>query len=557
MFRRLYISNYALIESVELTPGPGLTVITGETGAGKSILLGALSLLQGGRADARRIAANGRKTVVEGAFSTDVSGMRELLESHDLEWNDEELLLRREISSTGRSRAFVNDTPVSLQVMGEIAARLIDIHSQHHNLLIGDASFQLKVIDAIADNEAERTAYRDCYREYMKLHGRVAALKKRIAAGRENEEFIRFRLEHLHKLKPKAGEQAELERKQEILGDSAALSENLGIAVEALSGDGRSALGELRECRRVMQEVNTDLFEEPGEENGIMDRLESVMVELRDISDTLADWAARVHANPVLLDKIERRLQQIYEAQRRLKVADESGLLELQTTLESQLAAITGEDDELPALERELKELGASLKRCAEALTETRRRGADRFAEMLVETALPLAMPNIKFAVSLSAGKLTPEGRDVPSFLCSFNKNQELQSVSAVASGGEISRLMLCLKSIIAGRMELPVLVFDEVDTGVSGDVASRIGAMMRGIAASRQVIAITHLPQVATQGDVHYKVYKEDTADATHSHVLALEGEARVMETARMLSGAEVDEAAIQNARSLLKQKK
>lgn len=554
MFRKLLISNYALIEKVEVFPGPGLTIITGETGAGKSILLGALSLLQGVRADSRRLASAGRKIVVEGVFSTDVTGLRDMLEAADLEWNDDELILRREISPTGRSRAFINDTPVTTATLADVASRLLDIHSQHENLLISDSRFQLRVIDAIAANGPQRERYLLAYRDYKKLYNRVAELKKKIAASRENEEFIRFRLDQLHKLKPKAGEQAELERKQEILGDSAALSESLGAAVGLLSENDGAALHNLRELRRILQDVNTDLFGDEQGEGSIMSRLESVIVELRDISETLLGWMGSVHSNPALLEKVEHRLQLIYEAQHRLKVLDEQGLIDLQADLERQLAAITGDDGELPGLERQLKLQGINLKECAETLSRSRREAADRFAAMLVEAAIPLGMPNLKFAVSFSLGKLTPEGRDIPTFLCAFNKNQELQNVASVASGGEISRLMLCLKSIIAGKMELPTLIFDEVDTGVSGDIAARIGGMMREISANRQVIAITHLPQVAALGDIHYKVYKEDTEDATHSHLRRLDDEERVMETARMLSGAVIDEAAVLNARSLLK---
>lgn len=556
MLKRLDISNYALIENVEFTPGSGLTIITGETGAGKSILLGALSLLQGARADSRRLSAGGKKIVVEGAFTPEGEGLRRLLMENDLEWNDDELLLRREISTSGRSRAFINDTPVTTSLLAEVSARLIDVHSQHQNLLINDPRYQLRIIDAIAANGPEREAYLDAYREYSKLYARVAELKKKIASGRENEEFIRFRLEHLHKLKPKAGEQADLERKQEILSDSAAISENLCGALELISGDENSVLAKLRDSRRLLQDINTDLFEDTSEDGGLMSRLESVMVELRDIADTLMNWRGRVHSNPALLAKIEARLQRIYDAQHRLKVPDEQGLIDLQNDLERQLASLTGEDGELPELQQRLRASGVILKECAEALTESRRAAADRFSQMIVEAARPLGMNHLKFAVSLTAGKLTPEGRDVPTFLCSFNKNQELQSVASIASGGEISRLMLCLKSIVADKMELPTLIFDEVDTGVSGDVAARIGAMMRRISRSRQVLAITHLPQVAAQGDIHYKVYKEDTEDTTHSHIRILEGEDRVVETARMLAGAVVDEAAILNARSLLGRK-
>ena len=555
MFKRLYINNYALIDSAEIELEPGLSIITGEKGAGKTILLGALSLLLGARADVRRLAVTGRKIVVEGAFDTGGYDLRPLFDSHDLVWSDDELLLRREISPTGRSRAFVNDSPVTTAILGDIASRLVDIHSQHNNLLISDTRFQLGVLDSIAGNTVLRERYTATYREYVKLRSRVAEMKTRLAASRENEEFIRFRLDHLRKLKPKAGEQSELERMQEILGDSAAISDSLGGAAGLLSESDTSALSRLREARKLLQDVNLGLFASDGEmPDDIMGRLETVAIELKDIAETLSGWTEKVSANPALLDKVEKRLSALYETQRRFKVAGERELIELYADLERQLGAITGDDGELPELEEELRQMAVRLRQQAAELTESRREAAEVFSGLMVRAALPLGMANLKFAVAITPCKYTVEGCDLPVFKCAFNKNQEMQPVSSIASGGEISRLMLCLKSIVASRMQLPTLVFDEVDTGVSGDVAARIGAMMKEIAASRQVIAITHLPQVAVRGDVHFKVYKEDSADATHTRIMRLGEEERVMETARMLAGAVVDDAAIMNARSLLK---
>ncbi len=554
MLKRLHISNYALIDTLDIALGPGLTIITGETGAGKSILLGALSLLLGGRADSRKSGASEGKVVVEGVFAADGYGLKDIFEEQGLDW-EAELILRREISPSGRSRAFINDTPVTAGLLAQVASRLVDIHSQHQNLLIGARGFQLGVLDALADNEPQRHAYSAAFRSYVDLRRRIAAIRQETERNRENAEFIRFRLENLRKLKPHAGEQKELERRQEILSDSEAISESLASASSSLSGGDTGILSRLHELRFLLQSVNLSLFDsgEADPETSIPARIDSALIELTDISETLASYMDRVDSNPELLRKTEDRLSALYDAQRRFNVKDEQGLLDLYASLERQYASIGGDDSRLPEMEQELKAKGKELRRLAEELSATRRAAAETFALRLTEVARPLGMRNLKFSAIVTTGKLGLDGQDVPAFQCAFNKNQPLMPVERIASGGEISRLMLCLKAIVASRMNLPTIVFDEVDTGVSGDIAARMALLMKEISANIQVLAITHLPQVAAKGDTHFKVYKEDTADATHTHIVPLSDEERVLETARMLGGTTVDEAALLNARSLL----
>lgn len=554
MLKRLHISNYALIDTLDIALGPGLTIITGETGAGKSILLGALSLLLGARADSRKSGASEGKVVVEGVFAADGYGLKDIFEEQGLDW-EAELILRREISPSGRSRAFINDTPVTAGLLAQVASRLVDIHSQHQNLLIGARGFQLGVLDALADNEPQRHAYSAAFRSYVDLRRRIAAIRQETERNRENAEFIRFRLENLRKLKPYAGEQKELERRQEILSDSEAISESLASASSSLSGGDTGILSRLHELRFLLQSVNLSLFDsgEADPETSIPARIDSALIELTDISETLASYMDRVDSNPELLRKTEDRLSALYDAQRRFNVKDEQGLLDLYASLERQYASIEGDDSGLPEMEQELKAKGKELRRLADELSATRRAAAETFAQRLTEVARPLGMRNLKFSAIVTTGRLGLDGQDVPAFQCAFNKNQPLMPVERIASGGEISRLMLCLKAIVASRMNLPTIVFDEVDTGVSGDIAARMALLMKEISANIQVLAITHLPQVAAKGDTHFKVYKEDTADATHTHIVPLSDEERVLETARMLGGTTVDEAALLNARSLL----
>ena len=554
MLTHLYISRYALIDTLDVEFTPGLSTITGETGAGKSIMLGALSLLLGQRADSRKAApATEGKTVVEGTF--DISSfphLTALLEECELDAAEDSLMiLRREIAPSGRSRAFINDSPVSLQVMNRVASHLIDIHSQHANLLLANPAWQLNLIDAYADNAAERRAYRELYEAYRSLRSRIATLKTSAAHARENEVFIAFRLEHLRKLKPEEGELERLEARQQILADAGSISENIAEARALLADSDVGILDSLAQVINALHRVNPAIFADDPE---LTSRVESARIDLADIASSLEDYLDRVEADPSELERTEARIDELYEAQRRFNVASEAELIELHKALEKEYAMLTDDDTDIPALEQELHALGARLKEAAAKLRQTRIDSIETISRLLLELARPLGMANLRLAISITTAKLTSTGGDMPSLLVAFNKNQELRPVEQVASGGEISRLMLCLKALMARRMQLPTIIFDEVDTGVSGDIADRMGALMRTMSADMQVLTITHLPQVAAKGASQYKVYKSDTADATHTHMRRLTPEEREEEIAAMLSGADTSEAARHNARELLR---
>lgn len=554
MLSHLHISNYALISELDVDFAPGFTTVTGETGAGKSILLGALGLLLGGRASANKAADPGAKIVAEGVFTGWEASVGALLTEMDLETDGEELILRREVSPSGRSRAFINDTPVSLSALTQVGARLADIHSQNQNAAIARAAYQLRVLDAMAANQAEREAYAALYGKYVALRLRIKETKERVARGREKREFLAFRLSQLHALKLRAGEQAELEKRQEILADSASLTESISSALSALgSGEGAegSIIPRLGDVLSDLGGVNLALFS--AEKPTLAERVESARLELADVAETLSDYLERVDSDPAMLEKIDVRLTALYEAQKQFNAPDEAALLVRQADLEQEYASLQADDDTLPALEAEAKALAPRLKEAAERLTETRRSAAESFSARLLEMARPLGLPNLRFEARLNPVRLTREGADEPQFLVAFNKNQPLQPVGDVASGGETSRLMLCLKAIVATHVMQPTLIFDEVDTGVSGDIAARMASLMCELAERVQVLAITHLPQVAAAGSSQLLVYKQDTDQATRTSLRPLRGEERVAEIARMLSGATLTEAALANARTLL----
>lgn len=554
MLTRLTIQNYALITNVEIEFREGLTIITGETGAGKSIMLGALSLLLGGRADTRVVRCRTAKSVVEASFLPRPE-LKPLFEVNNLDWDEQEIIVRREISASGRSRAFINDTPVNLKVLSEATSGLIDIHSQNSNMMLTDRRRQLEIIDALAENVEVREAYRREFRSYVALRNKLQTLRNEISQRRENENFIRFQLAQLDRLSPRAGELSQLERDSEVLGDAEEIKVGLAEAIDIIDGAENGLIAQMARVRHALSKVNFSLLEPGGDPDdpGIMQRLESVYVELKDISRTLFDTADSIEDDPDMLEHIQQRMSDIYDAMKRFNVATDSELAELHVDLKKQLSGLDSGDDDISELERRLKQSGKALKAAADRLTESRVAAAEVFSSRLVEATRPLGMQNLKFSAMLTKGKLTSDGQDDISFLCAFNKNQDLMPVAGIASGGETSRLMLGIKAVIAEQVNLPSIIFDEVDTGVSGDVADRMGRMMRDMADRIQVIAITHLPQVAAKGRNHYKVYKSDDEEKTVTHISLLDDESRVAELAKMLSGSEVDSAALLNARSLL----
>ena len=555
MLNKLSIHNYALINQIDIDFKDGLSVITGETGAGKSIILGALSMILGGRADTKSIGNADKKSIIEATFyAKNDAEIDKFCISNDIDrFEDNNFILRREISSSGRSRAFINDTPVTLQQLRDAAIRLIDIHSQHQNLLIADAKYQLQIIDSIANNVNELNEYKTQFKKYIEIRNRLNQRKIEISKNKENEEFLRFQFDQLQKIAPKENEQEELERKYEVLSNAESIKDDLRHIVNTLSDNEDSVLSQISALKSVINRLNLDLFN--AESNDIKPRFESLYLELKDIAEQFGDYLSEVDSDPKELQLIEHRLNLIYEANRRFNVNNENELLKIKVDIESQLASIDNSDDDISALEQKKKSEGIKLKELADKLSQTRIKAADQFSSELIEMAKPLGMSNIKFSALVSQNKLTIDGQDSIEFLCSFNKNQSLNPISKVASGGEMSRIMLCIKAIIANCMQLPTIIFDEIDTGVSGDIADRMGEMMKEISDKIQVITITHLPQVASKGLIHYKVYKTDNEQYTTTNIKELSTEERIEELAQMLSGSKINEAAILNAQSLLNQ--
>lgn len=555
MLNKLSIHNYALINQIDIDFKDGLSVITGETGAGKSIILGALSMILGGRADTKSIGNADKKSIIEATFyAKNDAEIDKFCISNDIDrFEDNNFILRREISSSGRSRAFINDTPVTLQQLRDAAIRLIDIHSQHQNLLIADAKYQLQIIDSIANNVNELNEYKTQFKKYIEIRNRLNQRKIEISKNKENEEFLRFQFDQLQKIAPKENEQEELERKYEVLSNAESIKDDLRHIVNTLSDNENSVLSQICALKSVINRLNLDLFN--SESNDIKPRFESLYLELKDIAEQFGDYLSEVDSDPKELQLIEHRLNLIYEANRRFNVNNENELLKIKVDIESQLASIDNSDDDISALEQKKKSEGIKLKELADKLSQTRIKAADQFSSELIEMAKPLGMSNIKFSALVSQNKLTIDGQDSIEFLCSFNKNQSLNPISKVASGGEMSRIMLCIKAIIANCMQLPTIIFDEIDTGVSGDIADRMGEMMKEISDKIQVITITHLPQVASKGLIHYKVYKTDNEQYTTTNIKELSTEERIEELAQMLSGSKINEAAILNAQSLLNQ--
>ncbi len=553
MLESLIIKNYALIDDLNLKFTPGLTIVTGETGAGKSIMLDALSLLLGERAETKAISDKSRKSVIEATFSSPSPELSGLLTDNSIEWNSAELIARREISASGRSRAFVNDTPVTLPVLSSITSNLIDIHSQHSNMVLSQSSSHLSIIDSFAGDAELLGRYRREFSEYVALRSKIKRIKEQIAKNKENREFIVFQLEQLDKLKPRKGELRQVEQEFDMLSDSDQIREDLGYAYNCFESGDRSINALLAEATESILKVNLDIFGDKVEEE-LAERLENLRIELKDITETVYDYLERVDSDPGRLAKVTARMNQIYDAIKRFKVMDEDGLVALHAELRGKLDSIDNGDGDLEEMEKQARTLAKDLKTLALELTGIRQEASVRLSELITETARPLGLQNLRFSVALTQGKLTADGQDTADFICSFNKNHEMQSMGKVASGGELARLMLSLKSIMAKCMNLPTVIFDEVDTGVSGEIADKMGDMMRRMGREMQVLAITHLPQVASKGDSHFKVYKTDNETRTVSHVRMLDKEERIRELAAMLSGKTINDAALLNARTLLK---
>ena len=552
MIKQLHISNYALIDKLDIGFDDGLTIITGETGAGKSIILGALSLILGERADTKAIRDTAAKTVVEASF--DIGGYRleSFFKDNDIDWDEHECLVRRELSPTGRSRAFINDTPVSLNVLRELATRLLDIHSQHSNMLLSQPAFQLSILDSIAGNGALLNDYREAYQAYRDAVKQLSETQQAMEQLRRNEDYIRFQQEQLQAMQLQPDEDKQLEALQSKLSNVTELKEALWSVENDLNSEENSILERLNTVAQRLESAERNLTDVEG----MYARVQTALIDLKDIAQEVSAIVDTLNDDPAELARVDERLNNIYTLQRKHNVQDVNQLIEIQRDYERQLGEIEHNDDLINELKARVDANITVAKGLAQQLSAKRHAAADHFGKELLKLAAPLGMKNIAFEVAFDETDLTASGTDSVEFMMAFNKNQQPMPVKDTASGGEISRVMLCIKTIIARHIQLPSIIFDEVDTGVSGDVANMIGEMMADIARTIQVIAITHLPQVAANGDHHLRVFKTDNEVETLTRVQLLDEQEHVMEIARMLSGKDTNQAAIENAKSLINHK-
>lgn len=550
MLRSLYIQNYALIEKLDIDFGSGFSVITGETGAGKSIILGAIGLLLGQRADVKSIRRGAAKCVIEARFEIAGYGMQPFFEENELEYEDE-CILRREVYASGKSRAFINDTPASLVQMKELGEQLIDVHSQHQNLLLNKEGFQLNVLDILAHDEEELAAYQSLHREWKQAQRDLENLIALAGQNKADEDYIRFQLEQLEDAHLTAGEQEELEREADTLSHAEEIKAGLFRAGQVMNSDEGGLLSALKECLNTMSGLQK-VYPSAGE---LAERLESSYIELKDISQEISGKEEEVEFNPARLEEVNDRLNLIYTLQQKHRVSTVDELLALADDYVAKLSNITSSDEQIEELKSRSEALYNKVKKQAAVLTELRTAAAREVEKQMAARLIPLGMPNVRFRVEIGTRKEPgAHGADTVGFLFSANKNGALQNISSVASGGEIARVMLSVKAMIAGAVKLPTIVFDEIDTGVSGEIADRMADIMQEMGDSdRQVISITHLPQIAARGRAHYKVYKQDNETETNSHIRRLTDEERVEEIAHMLSGATLTEAALNNAKALL----
>ena len=550
MLQSLFIQNYALIEKLDIRFMSGFSVITGETGAGKSIILGAIGLLLGQRADVKSLRTGASKCIIEARFDVSAYGMQPFFAHHELEY-EPECILRREVYASGKSRAFINDTPASLSQMKELGEQLIDVHSQHQNLLLNQEGFQLNFIDILAHNDHLLSQYRECYQAWKQHTRRLQELIEQAAQSKADEEFVRFQLQQLAEAALQADEQEELEQEAETLSHAEELKGALYKAEQLLLGDEGGLLPALKEGYTSLRSVSR--YHASLQE--LAQRAESSYIELKDIAQELALQNEKIGFNPVRLDEVNTRLNLLYTLQQKHRVSTVGELMALADEFRNRLTGITSLDEEIATLTESCETLRQEVIRFAGELTESRRPVAAAAEQEMASRLALLGMPNVRFRVELGQRKeVGPSGQDTVTFLFSANKNGQLQNITSVASGGEIARVMLSVKAMIAGAVQLPTIVFDEIDTGVSGEIADRMADIMHEMgAANRQVISITHLPQIAARGAAHYKVYKEDNDTETNSHIRLLTAEERVEELAHMLSGATLTEAALNNARALL----
>ena len=551
MLKQLYIKNFTLIDELNISLYPGFSVITGETGAGKSIILGAIGLLLGNRADSKAIKAGRDRCVIEAHFDLSRYGMQKFFDDHDIDYDADDTIIRRELTAAGKSRAFINDTPVPLTCMRELGEQLVDIHSQHQNLLLQKEDFQLNVVDIIAQDADQLKVYQKEYHAYRKAKELLEELKAEIAKNRENEEFMRFQHKELEDANLQEGELEQLEQEAETLSHSEDIKTALFEADNALSGENDSILDKLKNATHQLENI-CDVYPSIADVAG---RMQSSYIELKDIAQEISSSVDHVEFDPNRLDAINTRLDKLYTLQQKFHVETVTELIATRDRIAEQLSHIDNGDEDIEEKEKEVAALLAKAEKQAALLTSIRQKSAKAIEKEMKGRLIPLGIPNVRFEIAFAEKPLSGNGADKVSFLFSANKSTQLQPVSQVASGGEIARVMLSLKAMISGAVKLPTIIFDEIDTGVSGKIAEKMADIMEEMGLqNRQVLSITHLPQIAAKGSHHYKVLKEETENGTISHMKELNNQERIEEIAQMLSGSDITQAALANAKELLR---
>ena len=551
MLKQLYIKNFTLIDELNISLYPGFSVITGETGAGKSIILGAIGLLLGNRADSKAIKAGRDRCVIEAHFDLSRYGMQKFFDDNDIDYDADDTIIRRELTAAGKSRAFINDTPVPLTRMRELGEQLVDIHSQHQNLLLQKEDFQLNVVDIIAQDTEQLKVYQKEYYAYRKAKELLEELKAEIAKNRENEEFMRFQHKELDDANLQEGELEQLEQEAETLSHSEDIKTALYEADSALSGENDSILDKLKNATHQLENI-CDVYPSMADVAG---RMQSSYIELKDIAQEISSSVDHVEFDPNRLDAINTRLDKLYTLQQKFHVETVTELIATRDRIAEQLSHIDNGDEDIEEKEKEVAALLVKAEKQAALLTSIRQKSAKAIEKEMKGRLIPLGIPNVRFEIAFAEKPLSGNGADKVSFLFSSNKSTQLQPVSQVASGGEIARVMLSLKAMISGAVKLPTIIFDEIDTGVSGKIAEKMADIMEEMGLqNRQVLSITHLPQIAAKGSHHYKVLKEETENGTISHMKELNNQERIEEIAQMLSGSDITQAALANAKELLR---
>ena len=551
MLKHLYIKNFALIDILDIDLYPGFSVITGETGAGKSIVLGAIGLLLGQRADQKTLKQGADRCVIEAHFDLSRYQMEPFFTENDIEYDANDCIIRRELTAAGKSRAFINDTPIQLSMLKELGERLVDVHSQHQNLLLNKQDFQLSVLDIIADDAKELADYKETYNAYHQAANKLQALKEEIERNRQNVDFLQFQYQELEDANLIIGEQEELEQKSDTMTHAEDIKSALYTADNALQAEGTGIVTSLRSAMNALKGVS-HVFPEAEE---LATRMDSTYIELKDIAQEVNSLLGDIDFDPVELDRINERLDHLYDLQKKYHAEDTEALIALKDSLRQQLDYIDNSDETLQEQQQQVDYLKAQCQKHANQLTKLRTKAAKKVETEMQQRLVPLGMPNIRFQINITQENMTANGQDKVAYLFSANTSTPLQPVSQVASGGEIARVMLALKAMISGAVKLPTIIFDEIDAGVSGKIAEKMAEIMYEMGShERQVISITHLPQIAALGSAHYKVEKEETLQGTTSRMELLTPDERIPEIAQMLSGSKVTEAAIQNAKQLLR---